>query len=204
MSSNPLRTTLLDEAPDDTTRTTFALEEKQTEENSQDNHYDKSVRASGKFDLLDVSLAKCLKEVVESTPKVLWNAYDKYADTNEWCKLDQVRLISLDFMFRRYLSFHRNHLSFKLSKTESYTKWLPSFKHDLDTVAFATQSFGRNKPYEPVKQTPFYHMQQELEVLSKQKEDLLWLHISDVRCLDAVMKTFNLHKYVHRFFMDLR
>ena len=139
-----------------------------------------------------------------STPKVLWAAYDEYADTNEWCQLDQMRLISLDFMFRRYLAYHKNHLTFKVSNTEGYTQWLPSCKLELETIAFEAQTFNKDKPYEPSREIRFSSLQEDLQAISEQEEDFLWIHMHDLRCLDDVAKTFQLHKYAQRFFMDLR
>jgi hypothetical protein len=139
-----------------------------------------------------------------STPKDLWDAYDSYTDSGQWCKLDQVRLISLDFMFRRYLAFHRNHLSFEVSDPRHYTQWLPPYSHDMDKVAFSTQVFGKDKSYVPARDTQFARMETDLAKLSSQNEEFLWIHMADLRCLDKVVDAFKLHKYAQRFFTDLR
>ena len=107
-------------------------------------------------------------------------------------------------MFRRYLSFHKNHLTFKVSSTQGYTQWLPSYKHELETVAFETQVFGKDKPHEPARETQFANMQGDLQALSRLTEAFVWVHLRDLRCLDHVARAFQLHKYAQRFFMDLR
>jgi len=164
----------------------------------------KSRATNSKFSHLDVSLAKSMRDVEESTPQVLWAAYDKYADAGQWCKLDQIRLISLDFMFRRYLAFHRNHLSFKVSNTRGYIEWLPSVTHGEEVLAFSTQTFGKGRTYEPAKDTMFANLQQDLQAIVNDKVEFRWIHIADLRCLEKVAEAFGLHKFAKLFFMDLR
>lgn len=135
---------------------------------------------------------------------MLWAAYDKYADAGQWCKLDQIRLISLDFMFRRYLEYHRNHLSFKVSNTRGYNEWLPSASGDDEVLAFSTQTFGKDKPFEPAAHTTFANLQQDLQAIVNDKVEFRWIHIADLRCLEKVAEAFGLHKFAKLFFMDLR
>ena len=135
---------------------------------------------------------------------MLWKEYDSYTDANKWSKLDQMRVISLDFMFRRYLSFHNNHQTHNLSTTTGYTKWLPKISEDLSISAFETQVFNSNKPYEPPKRTSFLTLANDLSVLSSRADDFKWIHIHDLRCLDEISEVFSLHKYARRFFLDLR
>ena len=154
--------------------------------------------------ILIVYVVVCVLLGNYSTPQVLWAAYDKYADPGQWCKLDQIRLISLDFMFRRYLAFHRNHLSFKVSNTSGYVEWLPSVTNGHEVLAFSTQTFGKDKPFESAKDTTFANLQQDLQKIVEDKVEFRWIHIADLRCLDKVAEAFGLHKFAKLFFMDLR
>jgi hypothetical protein len=81
----------------------------------------------------------------ESTPNPIsfWRKYDDFMLGPDWSVLDQIRLLSIDYLFRRSFEFHNNHHTFHCSGDFDYTSHLPDLSPTDIAVQLMRFSFGR-------------------------------------------------------------